>query len=85
MTDGARRDHPLGGEGRSTALAVRDGLVHRLREYNAHNDTPRWLTNVKRMLAYSSSRTAGYVMVALASRSEVGIAAAMSTWQLTRA
>ena len=34
-------------------------------------------TNVKRMLAYSSIAHAGYVMVALASRSEVGIAAAM--------
>jgi NADH-quinone oxidoreductase subunit N len=34
-------------------------------------------TNVKRMLAYSSIAHAGYVLVALTSRSEVGTAAAM--------
>jgi NADH-quinone oxidoreductase subunit N len=34
-------------------------------------------TNVKRMLAYSSIAHAGYVMVALTARSEVGTAAAM--------
>ena len=34
-------------------------------------------TNVKRMLAYSSIAHAGYVMVALASISDIGIAAAM--------
>ena len=34
-------------------------------------------TNVKRMLAYSSIAHAGYVLVALTARSEVGIAAAM--------
>ncbi len=34
-------------------------------------------TNVKRMLAYSSIAHAGYVLVALAARSEIGTAAAM--------
>jgi NADH-quinone oxidoreductase subunit N len=34
-------------------------------------------TNIKRMLAYSSIAHAGYVMVALAARSEIGTAAAM--------
>jgi NADH-quinone oxidoreductase subunit N len=34
-------------------------------------------TNIKRMLAYSSVAHAGYVMVALTARSEIGIAAAM--------
>ena len=34
-------------------------------------------TNIKRMLAYSSIAHAGYVLVALAARSDVGIAAAM--------
>jgi NADH-quinone oxidoreductase subunit N len=34
-------------------------------------------TNVKRMLAYSSIAHAGYVMVAVAARTEVGVAAAM--------
>src|SRR5208282_6082480 len=34
-------------------------------------------TNVKRMLAYSSVAHAGYVLVALAARSEIGTAAAM--------
>ena len=34
-------------------------------------------TNIKRMLAYSSIAHAGYVLVALTSRSDVGIAAAM--------
>ena len=34
-------------------------------------------TNVKRMLAYSSIAHAGYVLVALTARSEIGTAAAM--------
>ncbi len=34
-------------------------------------------TNIKRMLAYSSIAHAGYVMVALASDSQIGVAAAM--------
>ena len=34
-------------------------------------------TNVKRMLGYSSIAHAGYVLVALTARSEIGIAAAM--------
>src|SRR5690348_1772971 len=34
-------------------------------------------TNVKRMLAYSSIAHAGYVMVALTARSDIGVAAAM--------
>lgn len=34
-------------------------------------------TNIKRMLAYSSIAHAGYVMIAVASHSEIGIAAAM--------
>ncbi len=34
-------------------------------------------TNIKRMLAYSSIANAGYVMVAIASRSQIGTAAAM--------
>jgi NADH-quinone oxidoreductase subunit N len=36
-----------------------------------------WQTNVKRMLAYSSIAHAGYVLVALTARSEIGAAAAM--------
>ena len=34
-------------------------------------------TNLKRMLAYSSIAHAGYVMVALTARSDIGVAAAM--------
>ncbi len=34
-------------------------------------------TNIKRMLAYSSIGHAGYILVALAARSEIGTAAAM--------
>jgi len=41
-------------------------------------------TNVKRMLAYSSIAHAGYVLVALAARSEIGTAAAMFFWPRMR-
>jgi NADH-quinone oxidoreductase subunit N len=34
-------------------------------------------TNIKRMLAYSSIAHAGYVMVAVAAHSQIGVAAAM--------
>jgi len=41
-------------------------------------------TNIKRMLAYSSIAHAGYVMVALTARSQVGTRRPCSTWRRTR-
>jgi NADH:ubiquinone oxidoreductase subunit 2 (subunit N) len=40
-------------------------------------------TNVKRLLAYSSIAHAGYVLVALTARSEIGTRPPCSTWRAT--